>query len=113
MACYMFVFDVLSGKNKSEISRHFMIRSTTYPFRHRQPLELKSFRTKCAANEPINRSSRLFNELCDVYDPSLSRENVKRRLTDKLKSRQFFFVKHWHIPSHFDLEDLLWYPFLF
>ena len=35
MACCMFVFDVLSGKNKSEFSRHFRIRSTSYPLRHR------------------------------------------------------------------------------
>ena len=88
MACCMFVFDVLSGKNKSEISRHFITRYTSYLFRHRQPLELRSLRTRYAANEPINRCSMLFNELCDFYDPSLSRQNFKKRLTDKLKSGQ-------------------------
>ena len=47
-ACCMFIFDVLSDKNKSEISRHFMIRSTSYPFRHRQSLELMNQTTGLA-----------------------------------------------------------------
>jgi hypothetical protein len=84
-ACYMFVFDILSGRvNSSNLLSLISINAPWYHTRASDFLRVDFHRTNYGVHEPLNGAVRSFNEFAGLFDLHLSRNQFFYRLRSVL-----------------------------